>query len=140
VQSPTFDVWTGNDDKTLRRLALHLTLPVTGQASSVLGGLRSAAIGLEMQYIHLNQPQTITTPPNVHPFSQFQSKLQTLLASIQSAGAAAVGQSAAGSSGSSSSGAASGATGTIQQYNACLQAAGQDVIKMQQCGSLLNGG
>lgn len=145
VQNPTFDVWTGNDDKTLRRLALHLTLPVSGQASSALGGLKSAALGLEMQYIHLNQPQTITTPPKVRPFAEFQGKLQTLLASVQSAGAAAVGQSAGGSAGSSSSGAGSsssgaGSGGTIQQYNACLRAAGQDVIKMQQCGTLLNGG
>ena len=62
VKNPTFDVWTGTGDKTVRKLAIRLTLPITGQASTALGGLSAADIGLTMQYANLNQPQTIGAP------------------------------------------------------------------------------
>jgi hypothetical protein len=151
VKNPSFDVWTGNSDKTLRRLALSLTVPVTGQISGLLGGLTSAQIGMDMKYASLNQPQTITAPTALHPFSEFTTKLRSFLSSVQSAGAGAL--SGAGSTGTGTlpnatgAGAASGAgtTGTsgasssVQRYSACLQAAGQDVTKMQNCASLLSG-
>ena len=65
VQNPTFDVWTGNSDKTVRKLVIGLTLPVTGQVSTLLGGLSSAGIALTMSYGDLNQPQTISAPTTV---------------------------------------------------------------------------
>src|SRR5205085_1261456 len=85
VRNPRFDVWTGTSDKTVRRLQISLTLPVTGQISTLLGGLRSADIGLSMDYANLNQPQTITAPTSVQPYSQFQSKLRSFAQSIQNA-------------------------------------------------------
>ncbi len=86
----------------IRRLAIALSLPVTGQISTALGGLREAGIGLTMQYADLNRPQTITAPATVRPFSEFTVKLRTFLASVQSS----LGGGAAGTPG------ASGATGT----------------------------
>jgi hypothetical protein len=147
VRSPSVDVWTGTNDKTLRRLALSLSVPVTGELTSLLGGLNSAQISLSMQYANLNQPQTVTAPTSVAPFSQFETKLHALLSQIQSAVGGAV--SGATSSGSSSTGAtSSGSTSTgssstgsgnnVSKYGQCLQAAGNDVTKMQQCASLLN--
>ena len=85
VKNPHFDVWTGNGDKTIRKLQIALTLPVTGQVSTLLGGLSSADIGLSMKYSDLNQPQTIAAPTSVAPFSQFQAKLHTFEQGIQSA-------------------------------------------------------
>ncbi len=78
-------MWTGSSDKTLRRLAISLKLPITGQLSQLLGGLSSAQFSLSMQYANLNQPQTITAPSSVAPFSQFQTKLRSLLAALQGA-------------------------------------------------------
>ena len=83
VKSPRFDVWTGTGDKTLRKLQVSLTLPVTGQISTLLGGLSSANIGLSMEYADLNQPQTITPPTSVQPYSQFQVKLHTFEQGVQ---------------------------------------------------------
>ena len=83
VQSPSFDVWTGNGDKTIRRLAIGLTLPVTGSLSGALGGLHSAKIGLTLQYADLNQPQTITAPASVRPYSEFVTQLKSFLSSIK---------------------------------------------------------
>lgn len=155
VKNPSFDVWTGNSDKTLRQLAFNLTVPVSGQISTLLGGLNTAQIAMNMKYANLNQPQTITAPANLRPFSEFTTKLRSFLATVQSAGAAATGGAAStgalpGATGSgAASGAGAGATGTtggatgtssaVQRYSNCLQAAGQDVTKMQACQALLSG-
>ena len=146
VRQPHVDVWTGNSDKTLRRIAIGLTLPVSGQITSLLGGLNSAQIGFSLQYANLNQPQTIAAPTSVAPFSQFQAKLQTILSSVQSAlGGAATG-SGTGTAGSGSTGTGTtggstntGSAGNLSSYSQCLQSAGSNVAKMQQCAALLNG-
>lgn len=152
VKNARFDVWTGNSDKTLRRLTVAMTVPVSGTISTQLGGLRSADIGLSMQYANVNQPQTITAPTTLRPYAEFTSKVQSFLQSLQgSVGGSSLlpgssGSSGSGSAGSSSSGSgssgssSSGATSKVQRYSSCLSAAGSDVAKMQRCASLLNGG
>ena len=141
VKNPGVDIWTGTSDKTVRRLTITLTLPVTGKTSSELGGLTSADIGLTMQYSDLNQPQTIKAPTTVRPFSEFQSKLNTFVQALQGAAAGALGGSSAGSRGGSSSGSSGGtSTGSaagVANYSQCIASAGGDVGKMQKCASLL---
>ncbi len=123
VRNPTVDVWTGSSDKTVRKLAIALTLPVSGQVSTLLGGLRSAQIGLSLQYANLNQPQAIQAPASVRPFSEFTTKLRSFLASVQ-------GATSAGSSTSASA-------ASLQRYTQCVQAAQQNTAKMQRCAALL---
>jgi hypothetical protein len=84
VKNPRFDVWTGTADKTLRKVAIQLGVPVSGQISTLLGGLRAAQIGLSLQYSGLGQPQMIQAPAQVHPFKQFAAKLRSFLAGVQS--------------------------------------------------------
>jgi hypothetical protein len=149
IQNPSFDVWTGNSDKTLRRVAIHLTLPVSGQISTLLGGLRSAGIGLSMDYSDLNQPQTINAPSSLQPYSQFQAKLGSLITAIRGQLSSAVtggagagptgGTTGGGTTGGSESGGTSNA-GQYQAYSQCIQAAGGDVAKMQRCASKLGSG
>jgi hypothetical protein len=140
VKNPSFEVWTGSGDRTVRKLSISLTVPVAGQASTALGGLRSANIALILQYANLNQPQSIQAPTAVRPFSEFSAKLREFLASAQSSVAGGSAGGPAGGATSSSGGAAVGAgtTGTVQSYGQCLQSAGQDVAKMQKCASILN--
>jgi hypothetical protein len=152
VMNPRFDVWTGTSDKTIRKLQIGLTLPVTGQISTLLGGLSSAGIGLSMQYSDLNQPQTITAPTSVQPYSQFQTKLRTFEQGLQNTltgqatGSGSTTPSASGTTGPSGTtglsgtAGASGTTSKYQAYGQCIQAARGDVGKMQQCAPLLNGG
>jgi hypothetical protein len=141
VKNPTFDVWTGNDDKTLRKMTIGVLLAVSGQASTVLGGMRSADIGLTMQYANLNQPQTITAPKAVRPYSEFTSKVQSFMQSLLgSLGSGALPGSTGSGSGSGSSGSGgAGITTDVQRYSRCVTAAGNDLAKMQRCASLLNG-
>lgn len=160
LQSPSFNLWTGNSDKTVRRLQVGLRFPVSGQMSTVLGGSSAAGLNLSLQYSQLNQPQTITAPTRVEPYRIFSEKLTSLLqalsatvssGSLGSAGTGAAGSAgsgpansggAASSSGPSSSGTAtSGAStpaGVTAAYSQCMQKAGQDVVKMQKCASKLN--
>lgn len=137
IHNPSLDVWTGTADKTLRRLDLGLTLDATGQASALLG--RSAAVRLTMQYANLNQPQTITAPATLLPYSQFQDRLKVLLADLQ--GSLTGGLSGAtGGGGSSGTTGASGSSSSYQRYTQCIQAAAGNIAKMQKCAPLLNGG
>jgi hypothetical protein len=138
VKNASVDVWTGASDKTLRKLTLNLTLPVTGQISTLLGGLSSAGIGLSLQYSDLNQPQTIPAPTNVQPYSQFTAKLQSVVSALEGGLGGAPG---ATGSGSSAQGGSAGSTSSkVGKYSQCITAAGQDVLKMQKCASLLDGG
>jgi hypothetical protein len=147
VKNPSVDIWTGSSDKTIRRLTITLTLPVTGNISSELGGLKSADISLTMQYSDLNQPQTIKAPTTVRPFSEFQSKLNAFVQEIEgAAGGALAGSGSSGSSGGASSGSGSaggtstGSSSNVEKYSQCIQAAGGNVGKMQKCASLLSSG
>jgi hypothetical protein len=141
ITNPSVDVWTGADDKMVRKLVINLTVPVSGQVSTALGGITSARIGLTIQYADLNQPQTISAPSNVRPFSEFSSQLQSFLAAAGGIG----GSSSAGSPGAGPSSSGSSSTGSAaspapsSNYIQCVQAAGQDVAKMQKCAGLLSG-
>lgn len=144
VKNPQLDVWTGKSDKTLRRLLIRLTLPVTGQMSTALGGLHTAGISLSMQYAGLNQPQTITAPTSLAPYDQFQVKLRAIVQQIQSVLASqlsgGLSQAQSSTTTGSSTSPSGGSSASLQAYSRCVQAAGGDVSKMQQCAPLLNGG
>jgi hypothetical protein len=138
VRNAQVDIWTGANDKTLRKLVLSLTVPVSGQTSTVLGGMSSAGIGLTIQYSNLNQAQTISAPSSVKPYSQFTAKLRSVLAGVQT-GLGSAGTGATGSTGGSGQNGSS-SSANVSKYSQCIQRAGNDVLKMQKCASLLNGG
>ncbi len=139
VKNPSFDVWTGTADKTVRKLAVSLTIPVSGQISTLAGGLSSATISLTISYANLNQPQTITAPTSVQPYSQFQAKIKSLLQEIQSA-VPGVSGAGGGTTTSTATASTSSNSSNLSAYTQCIQAANGDITKMQQCGKLLGGG
>jgi hypothetical protein len=75
IRKASVEIWTGVADRTLRRLTLAVTLPVAGGLSSLLGGLRSARLLLDVRYTDLNQAQRIPAPANARPFSELASAL-----------------------------------------------------------------
>ena len=135
---------TGTNDKTIRRLTIGLTVPVTGSLSSQTGGVRSADLGLTVQYANLNQPQTITAPTSVRPYSEFQAKVAAFAHQLQGATSGLLGSGATSSGGGSAGGGSSSSSGgtstSVQQYSQCIQQAASDVGKMQKCSSLLGSG
>jgi hypothetical protein len=136
IRNPVFDVWTGNSDHTVRKLSIGLTLPVSGQLSTLLGGLTSAGITVTLQYGDLNQAQNIVAPTSTAPYSQFQTKIQGILQAVESAIGAEL-PSPTGSASSSSG--SSGSSSTVNSYSQCITEASGNVAKMQKCASLLNG-
>src|SRR6201999_223641 len=113
VKNASVDVWTGTSDKVLRKMSLNLTVPVTGQLSTAAGGATSAGIGFDLQYSHVNQSQTIAAPSNIKPYSQFTTKLRSVLTGIEgSVGAGSLGSTGSTGSGSTGSSGSSGATGS----------------------------
>jgi hypothetical protein len=138
IRNPSFDVWTGTSDKTIRRLTIALTVPVTGSLSTQSGGVKSADIGLTMQYADLNQPQTITPPKTVRPYSEFQTKVGTFIRALQGAAAGVVSGGSSSSSGGTTPGGSGGSSSSnVTKYGQCIQQANGDVAKMQKCASLL---
>jgi hypothetical protein len=140
VKNATVDVWTGKSDTTLRKLALTLSVPVTGRLSTTLGGMTSAAIGLTVQYSKLNQPQSIPAPTGVRPYAEFTVKLQSIAQQLESTLGAGLGGAATGSGSTTTPSSGAGSAAGVSKYSDCIQKAGGDVTKMQKCASLLNGG
>ncbi len=144
IKNPTVEIWTGTGDKTLRKLTINLNVPVSGQFSILLGGLSSAGVGMTLQYTNLNQPQTISAPGNLQPFSGFVTKLRSVLQQARGvfngSGLASIGSGSSGSSDSGSSTSGAGNPANVQKYTQCIQKAVGDVTKMQKCAAVLSGG
>ncbi len=137
IRAPSVDVWTGTGDQTLRKLEVQLTVPISGRDSSELGGVTSVRIDVTLQYSDLNQPQTISTPATIKPFSVLVAKLNALVSELKGLVALGAGGSGSGGvSGSSSSNA--GTASAVSLYSRCIKAAAGNVTKMQACSSLLS--
>jgi hypothetical protein len=140
VSSPSFDIWTGASDQTLRKLSVALTVPVTGTLHTELGGLTSLRITVDLQYADLNQPQTITAPTKLLPYSEFQTQLASDMKAIESGiASSALGGSSTNSGSGSGSSSGSSLSGAEERYAECIVKAAGDVVKQQACSSILGG-
>ena len=131
VRSASVDVFTGKDDKLLRRLDVRIGLQRSGKVQG--GDLR-----FQLELDAVNESQQITPPTNAKPLSDLVKGLQ---------GGVLPGSSSGGGAGSSS-GAATvpnqnqsypPTTASGQKYLECLQKAGDDVGKLQKCAALQSG-
>jgi hypothetical protein len=123
VRSASVDVFTGKDDNLLRRLDVRVGLQKSGQVQG--GQLR-----FQLQLDAVNQSQTITAPKGAKPLSDLISGLQ---GGATGSTAPSTPTTPAPSSGSSSG------SGSSSKYLQCVQQAGSDIAKMQQCASLQSG-
>ena len=133
IKSASLDVWTGQRDHTLRKLALHVDVAVPQDLRARAGGLRSGTIDFQLTLAQLNQHQTVRPPSGARPVTQLRSALQQL---------GLLGSSSSRSSSSSTSGSGSGSatapsSGPQADYGQCLSAAGEDLAKVQRCADLL---
>lgn len=137
VRSATFDVWTGKDDKVLRRLKITVDAAIPQSQRSQLGGLQSLKIVFDLTLSDIGKDQTISAPKNPKDLNELLSQLAPLFGgSIPGLGSGS-GSSGSGSSGSSGSSGAAGAA--TDKYVQCLSDAGKDIAKAQKCAELLNG-
>lgn len=129
IQSAHVDLWTGHEDRTLRRLTLDVRIAVPQDLRARAGGLRSGHIGFDLTLAQLNRRQAIRPPADARPIAQLSAILQQL-----GLGGASAPSGGAATSPSTSTPAPSGTQG---DYAKCLDAAGEDLAKVQRCAALL---
>jgi hypothetical protein len=116
IKKLSVEIYTGKDDRILRRMVVALTADAQGQ---------SADVNLDLQLTDVNHDQTISAPSGAKPFDQLLGQLGGL--GLGTGGT---------SSGSGTSG--SGATSqNLAKYSKCIQDAGSDAAKAQKCADLL---
>jgi hypothetical protein len=142
IKRAKVDIWTGKDDKTLRRLKLDLAFELPAALQSQAQGVEGGDIKLDLEVADVNKPQDIKAPANPRPWSELQKQFGTsALGGLGSSGAGS-GSSGGGSSSGGGTGSGTGSgTGTssskrAQDYLKCVQKAAKpaDVTK---CGSIL---
>lgn len=120
IKNAKVDIWSGQDDHTLRKATLALTVDIPRTSTTL-------DILLSIELTDLNQPQTIEAPTTTRPLSELLGQLQGFLGG-------ALGGGALGGSSGSSGGASSQ---QLQDYSDCVQRAGSDVQAAQRCADLL---
>lgn len=137
IKAVKVDVFTGKDDKTLRRMVVSFDLALP--KGQTVGGFGSGRVTLDLTISDLNQPQTITAPKNAQPFSQLQDQLKGVVSGLQGQTPSASGSSGSGSSGSGGADTSGSSTtdAPSSKYLDCLQKAGSDLGEVQKCASLV---
>jgi hypothetical protein len=120
VDSATVDVFTGKDDKLLRRLDVNVKLKNSG---TVKGG----TLRFQLQLDALNKDQTIKAPANTKPLEQLLG---------QASGGASSGQSTTPAAPAAPSTTTPAAPSGNSAYLQCLDKAGSDLSAVQKCAAL----
>lgn len=109
-------IYTGKEDKILRRMVVDAALQAPGSS-------QQSTIHLDVQLTDVNEGQDISAPDNPKPFGELLRKLDGLGLGSASAGG----------------GATSGGTSAdnLQKYSECIQNAGNDADKARKCADLL---
>jgi hypothetical protein len=122
IKDLSVEIYTGAEDKILRRMAVAMKLDVPDSAN---GGSQAANLKFDLQLLDLNEGQEIKAPENTKPFNQLLSKLQ---------GLGLPGLSSTGGGSTSSSGTSQE---NLQKYSECIKKANGDNTKIRKCADLL---
>jgi hypothetical protein len=128
IKNVDVEIYTGKDDKILRRIVVAAKLDVPNQSGS---GTQSADVNFDLQLLDLNESQDINAPSNTKPFSELMNKLN---------GLGLGGLGGLGGSGSSGSGSSSGNAPNqdmLEKYSQCIQDANGDNSKIRKCADML---
>lgn len=127
VKDARVDIWTGEDDKTLRRLNVDLGLDGPGDEA------KPGRVQLDLLLGALNDEQEITAPKDAKP-------LDELVAGLGGQQVPGLGQSRPETApDAGAEGTAPPAGEQSSEYLDCAAAAGNDVKKLQECADLVGG-
>ena len=123
IEELSADIYTGADDRLLRRIVVAVKLAVPNAGST-----QNVAIKLDMQYLDVNDDQEIKAPENARPFAELASKLEGIGVDL--------GGLAGGATGGSGGG---GVTQeNLDEYAQCIKDAQGDSAKQRQCSDALS--
>lgn len=118
VKSASIDVYTGADDKILRRLTVQIELQDPSSSQTV-------NLKLQVDLSNVNEDQTIEAPANPKPLDQLIPGGLGAALGGSGVGGSGSGGVGLGSTGSTGSGSGAGSSGiSAAQYRKCLQQAG----------------
>ena len=121
IDDLSVEIYTGADDKILRRIvvALGIRLP---EGSTTAGGAQSADVRFDYQLLDVNEDQEIEAPSNAKPFDELLQQLQGLGLGLNLGGAA---------------GGSGGNQPDVDEYSACVQKNLGDDDAVRKCADLL---
>jgi hypothetical protein len=122
IKDVSVEIYTGADDRLMRRMVLGLKLEVPTDA-----GTQPLDVKLDMQFLDVNEDQEIEAPDDARPFSELAAKLQEL-------GIGLNGLSGITGGGSSGGGATQQ---SLDDYAKCIQDAQGDSAKERECSDAL---
>ena len=135
VRDPTFDVYVGKDDDTIRRIAGRLEVRVPERDRATVGGVHGGSLEFSIEFRNVNGDQKIEAPARARPLADLTRSLGTgALRGLGGSGGSA------GPEGSAAPPTAT--TGPDQQafkeYSECLERAKpNDTEALQRCARLL---
>lgn len=132
IKEVRFDVYTGKDDKTLRRMTIELKFEVPESQRQSAQGISGGELTFDLVISELNKPQTVNPPANPKPFDELTQALRGALGGLGLGGGTTSGSGTATTPGG-------GGDENAQAYLRCIQQAGGDVAKAQKCADLLPG-
>ena len=112
VKTAQFDLWTGKDDKIMRRLEIEFSFDLPEELRTQAQGVSGGTVDIKVEIAELNEDQEIEAPKKSRPLSELQSQLgvsalglgEGLGGSSSGGGSSGGGSSGGGSSGGGSSG------------------------------------
>jgi hypothetical protein len=112
VKAAKFDLWTGTEDKIMRRLEIEFSFDLPEELQSQAQGVSGGTVDIKVEIADLNEDQTIEVPKSARPLSELQNQLGVgALGLGEGLGGGGSGGSSGGSSSGGSSGGSSGSSG-----------------------------
>jgi hypothetical protein len=142
IKKANVDIWTGKDDKTLRRLQLDVVFDLPESLKAQAQGVEGGEIKLDLEVANVNEKQEIKAPANPRPWSELQDQIGSSALGGSLGGSLGGGSGSSGGStgggGSSGSGSSGGASAQrAQKYLKCVQKA-KTPEDVQACGAILS--
>ena len=122
IDQLSVEIYTGADDRILRRMVVDLALKLP-EGQSTAGGAQSAQLHFDLQLLDLNEDQEIEAPENAKPFAELLKQFEGLGLGLGLGGAAG--------------GGGGGAQPNVDEYSKCVQENLGDDDAVRKCGDLL---
>ena len=127
VKDAVLEVWTGKEDRTLRRLRLAIDIAVPEEVRKRAGGLTTGKLGFDLTIADLNEPQEVAEPKDARPLADLRNLI----------GGGATGATPAPAPAAPPTPAPAGGAAGSTEYLECVAAAGNDVAEIQKCAELV---
>lgn len=142
VKDPTFHVYVGEEDDTIRRVSGKLEVAVPEKDRGSVGGIQGGSLEFTVEFKNVNGDQQIEAPKNARPLSALTQSLGSgaLGGALGGAGLTGGDAGAGGGAGgaATSPGAGSPEAEDFREYAECLdEARPEDTEALQRCSDLL---